>query len=157
MQAGGLRVPTRRRSCRHLNAVEREEISRGIAAGPSARAIGRLLERPASTISREIRRNGARAAYRACEADAAAQLRARRPKQAKPASRPELRALVQQCLDQRWSPEQSSGFQRGRPWVRQPVGCRTQDGLGADGRGRTGQVDEVMVTSTVTLPSPVTV
>ncbi|GAA1580696.1 IS30-like element ISCfr4 family transposase [Actinomadura kijaniata] len=111
-QTGGLRVPVRRRSCRHLNAVEREEISRGIAAGLSARAIGRLLERPASTISREIHRNGGRAAYRACEADTAAQLRARRPKQAKLASRPKLRALVEQCLDQRWSPEQISGWLR---------------------------------------------
>ena len=36
----------------HLNAREREQISVGLAQGRSIRAIGRLLKRPASTISR---------------------------------------------------------------------------------------------------------
>jgi len=38
----------------HLSLDEREEISRGIAGGNSARAIARSLGRSASTISREI-------------------------------------------------------------------------------------------------------
>ncbi|WP_419469088.1 helix-turn-helix domain-containing protein [Burkholderia diffusa] len=37
---------------------EREEISRGVSAGPSIRAIARQLNRAPSTISREIARNG---------------------------------------------------------------------------------------------------
>src|ERR1700753_75102 len=38
--------------------LEREEISRGVAAGLSLRQIAHGLGRAASTISREIRRNG---------------------------------------------------------------------------------------------------
>ena len=37
----------------HLDAMEREQISIGLAHGLSGRAIGRQLKRPASTISRE--------------------------------------------------------------------------------------------------------
>uniref|UniRef100_UPI003F492A26 transposase n=1 Tax=Actinomadura sp. CA-154981 TaxID=3240037 RepID=UPI003F492A26 len=42
----------------HLTAEEGEEISRGVAAGMSGRAIARGLGRPVSTVSREIARNG---------------------------------------------------------------------------------------------------
>src|SRR4051812_42510819 len=56
-QTGGLRVSPPCRSVRHLGAGEREEISRGIASGLSARAIAKRLGRPASTVSREIGRN----------------------------------------------------------------------------------------------------
>ncbi len=108
-QTGGLRVPPQRRSAHHLTAYEREEISRGVAAGLSARAIARRLGRSASTVSREIRRNGGRVGYRACEAEAAAIQRARRAKKAKPACNPQLRALVEEFLDRCWSPEQISG------------------------------------------------
>jgi Helix-turn-helix domain len=58
LQRGGLKSPPHCRSLRHLAGEEREEISRGIAAGKSARAIARDLGRPASTRSREIARNG---------------------------------------------------------------------------------------------------
>jgi IS30 family transposase len=44
--------------------VEREEISRGIAAGVTARSIAARIGRPSSTVSREIVTNGGRAAYR---------------------------------------------------------------------------------------------
>ncbi|MFF0526218.1 transposase [Actinomadura nitritigenes] len=106
LQTGGLRSPPRCRSLRHLAGEEREEISRGIAAGKSARAIARGLGRPASTVSREIARNGGREGYRA---GAAAEVRARRPKQAKLAGRPDLRVMVEELLGQRWSPQQISG------------------------------------------------
>ena len=109
LQTGGLKSPVRCRSLRHLSAREREEVSRGIAAGLSARAIARNLGRSASTISREIARNGGRGDYRAGPAEEAAERRARRPKQAKLACRPDLRALVEELLTQRWSPEQISG------------------------------------------------
>jgi len=53
----------------HLNIVEREEISRGLAQGQSVQAIGRGLSRSASSISREIRRNARKQnAYRAADA-----------------------------------------------------------------------------------------
>jgi len=60
-------------------------------------------------VSREIRRNGGREAYRAHDAEAAALQRSRRPKKAKPACEPVLRALVEEMLDQRWSPAQIAG------------------------------------------------
>jgi IS30 family transposase len=113
-QSGGVRQAPQRRSARHLAAAEREEISRGIAAGMSARQLARQLGRASSTISREIARNGGREHYRAGPADAQAYARARRPKPAKPARHPELRAVVEAKLALCWSPEQISGWLRRR-------------------------------------------
>ena len=53
---GGVRPETRRRSPRHLSLVEREEISRGVAAGDSLRMVAVRLGRAPSTISRELNR-----------------------------------------------------------------------------------------------------
>ncbi|MFB6963572.1 helix-turn-helix domain-containing protein [Streptomyces sp. NPDC056309] len=89
-QSGGVRLAPQQRSDRHLTGSEREEISRGIAAGESARQLARRLGRSASTVSREIARNGGRDRYRAASADEAAYARGRRPKQAKLAQRPAL-------------------------------------------------------------------
>lgn len=51
-----------------LTLEEREIVSsRGLVAEKSFREIGRELERPASTVSPEVGRNGGRASYRACE------------------------------------------------------------------------------------------
>nr|WP_329203104.1 IS30 family transposase [Streptomyces sp. NBC_01435] len=50
--------------------------------------------------------------YRAASADAAAYARGRRPKQAKLAQRPALRALVEAKLALCWSPDQISGWLR---------------------------------------------
>jgi hypothetical protein len=55
-----------------LTLAEREDISRGIAAGESGRAIAERLGRAASTLCREIGRYGGRDAYRAGKADAGA-------------------------------------------------------------------------------------
>ena len=55
-----------------LCLAEREEISRGIAVGESARAIGARLDRAGSTVSREINANGGRARYRACDGERSA-------------------------------------------------------------------------------------
>ena len=57
-QSGGMRPPVPRPAAGHLSLGEREEISRGIAAGLSSRGIGARVGRPASTISREIARHG---------------------------------------------------------------------------------------------------
>src|SRR5215831_2031238 len=68
---GGIAPAPRRRALGALRLEEREEISRGIAAGRSIRRIAQGLERSPSTVSREIRRNGGCSAYRASEADKA--------------------------------------------------------------------------------------
>src|SRR5437763_9860744 len=53
---GGIAPAPRCRAVAALKLKEREEISRGIAAGRSVRRIARGLKRSPSTISREIRR-----------------------------------------------------------------------------------------------------
>ncbi|MGH2987942.1 MAG: helix-turn-helix domain-containing protein [Solirubrobacterales bacterium] len=66
---GGIRPRARPRAERCLTLEEREEISRGIARGQSARAIARALGRSHTTIAREINRCGGRRRYRAHAAD----------------------------------------------------------------------------------------
>src|SRR5580704_19564973 len=58
-----IRPIARRRSRLPLNLVEREDISRGLASGLRLREIARRLDRAASTVSREISRNGGRPTY----------------------------------------------------------------------------------------------
>ena len=103
---GGVRPEPRRRSPRHLSLVEREEISRGVAAGDSLRMVAARLGRAPSTISRELVRNDGRGGYRAHRADRAALRRARRPKPSKLASNHQLRMVVEEKLEDWWSPQQ---------------------------------------------------
>jgi len=93
-----------------LLLAEREEISRGLAAGHSCRVIAQRLGRAPSTVSREVARNGGRCRYRAQPADGAADRRARRPKPAKLVLQPRLRAVVEDKLGLRWSPQQITGW-----------------------------------------------
>ncbi len=111
-RVGGIRPRSRRRPERCLTSVEREEISRGIARGESARAIGRVLGRSHTTISREINRCGGRGRYRAHAAERSAWERARRPRPSKLELCLELRALVIERLGQDHSPQQISGWLR---------------------------------------------
>jgi IS30 family transposase len=90
--------------------AEREEISRGVAAGEPCRQIAARLGRAPSTVSRELARNGGRGRYRAQAADAAAFGRAQRPKPAKLLLEPRLRAVVEAKLALRWSPQQIAGW-----------------------------------------------
>jgi len=90
--------------------AEREEISRGVAAGEPCRQIAARLGRAPSTVSRELTRNGGRGCYRAQAADAAAFRRSQRPKAAKLVIQPRLRAVVEAKLALRWSPEQLAGW-----------------------------------------------
>src|SRR5258708_19334353 len=76
---GGIAPAPRCRAVAALKLEEREEISRGIAAGRSVRQIARGLKRSPSTISREIRRNGGSEPYRANLAGSSAWGRALRP------------------------------------------------------------------------------
>jgi IS30 family transposase len=93
-----------------LTLSEREEISRGLAADQSVRSMARLLGRSASTVSRELSRNGGHDCYRAARADAKAWDRARRPKRCKLANSPRLRQAVARKLRLNWSPEQIGGW-----------------------------------------------
>lgn len=103
---GGFAPRTRRRAVRSLSVTEREEISRGVAAGLPIREIARRLGRDASTISRELKRNGGRSRYRAGDADARAWDQARRPQRCVLARRPRLRTWVASRLRREWSPRQ---------------------------------------------------
>ncbi len=109
-KTGGFSVPERRRRRCVLTPAEREEISRGLAAGESLRTIARRLGRPASTVCREVNRNGDRRNYRAQKAEERAWHRARRPKRCLLTLNERLRDLVAQKLREDWSPEQISGW-----------------------------------------------
>jgi IS30 family transposase len=91
-----------------LSFVERERISRGIAAGESGRAIARALDRCPSTVCREIRACGGRDRYRAGIAERRAYEALARPKATKLSSCPRLLATVEQGLADRFSPQQIS-------------------------------------------------
>ena len=110
IRCGGIRPEPRRRAVGRLSLVEREEISRGLAAGYSVRAIAVSLGRSPSTVSREVSANGGRRRYRAARADLAAWARATRPKPCKLAGNPVLRAIVEEKLARRWSPQQIGGW-----------------------------------------------
>ena len=107
---GGIAPAPRLRAPVALRLEEREEISRGIAAGRSIRRIAQDLGRAPSTISREIRRNGGCSAYRASEADTRAWERALRPKPCRLTRHAGRRWRVAQKLSLQWSPEQISGW-----------------------------------------------
>ncbi len=107
---GGIRPPARRRSAGALSLCEREEISRGLVSGLSMRAIAKSLGRTASTISREVKRNGGRRAYRAIKADKRAWEQALRPKPCKLSGSAFLRRAVSAKLRSDWSPQQISGW-----------------------------------------------
>jgi transposase, IS30 family len=100
-------------SGRYLSLAEREEIAVGLAAGKPVRQIARELGRAASTVCREVARNGPPGRYRGVRAQALAERRARRPKPAKLAVSGELRDWVQRRLEMKWSPEQISVALRG--------------------------------------------
>lgn len=109
---GGIAPAPRRRARHTLTPADREEISRGLARTESVRSLARRLGRPPSTISREIRRHGGRARYRAQRADSRAWTRARRPKACRFAKRPRLRQVVAARLAEQWSPQQIAGWLR---------------------------------------------
>jgi IS30 family transposase len=93
-----------------LSLVEREEISRGIAAGQTIRAIARALSRASSTVSQEVSRHGGRGRYRAAEADWAAWESARRPKHCLLARNRPLQHIVATKLKEDWAPQQIAGW-----------------------------------------------
>lgn len=107
---GGIEPSQRTRALRVLRFREREEISRGIAAGETFRTIARRLCRAVSTVSQEVGRHGGRSGYRAAEADYEAWELARRPKLCLLAKNRPLQRLVAGRLKQDWSPQQIAGW-----------------------------------------------
>ena len=103
---GGLKRRIKVRSALRLSLAEREELSRGLVAGDSLRAIAARLGRAPSTISREVAWNGSRDRYRAWRADSEAIERGHRPKPAKLAVDARLCREVERGLLARWSPQQ---------------------------------------------------
>ncbi|CAL9392143.1 hypothetical protein SUDANB176_01285 [Streptomyces sp. enrichment culture] len=67
-----------------LTQQERQQIALGLADGLAYAEIARRLERPTSTVTREVMRNGGPTAYRADLAHRAAERRAHRRRQAAP-------------------------------------------------------------------------
>jgi IS30 family transposase len=110
IRCGGIRPGPRHRAAGRLSLEEREEISRGLAAGLSFRAIAASLGRSASTVSREVAGNGGRQRYRAAVADQTAWSKASRPKACRLAMNPVLAGIVSEKLQRRWSPQQIAGW-----------------------------------------------
>ncbi len=71
-RSGGIRPVPRSRGELRLSLAEREDISRGLAAGDSLRVIAAGLGRAPSTLSRAVARNGVRSRYRALAAEPSA-------------------------------------------------------------------------------------
>jgi hypothetical protein len=109
-RTGGIRPPKRIKSRLALTLTDREEISRGLRAQVSLRSIARSLKRSASTISREVRRNGGVKEYRAAASDTAAWDRSHRPKPCKLAGNVYLCRAISAKLIRKWSPQQMAGW-----------------------------------------------
>jgi IS30 family transposase len=112
MPFGGIRPRPRRRSRLALTLVESEQISRGLVNGDSLRLIAIRLARAASTVSREVTRNGGLVQYRAAVSEKRAWARALRPKLCKLATHRPLRKVVTSLLRRNWSPQQIAGWLR---------------------------------------------
>src|ERR1700726_48128 len=69
---GGIRPPDRHRAKQALSLSEREEISRWLSMRCSLRSIALHLGRSASTVSREVSRNGGAGPHRGSRAHSAA-------------------------------------------------------------------------------------
>ncbi|MFJ8852164.1 IS30 family transposase [Streptomyces sp. NPDC102437] len=96
---------------RYLREEDRIHIADRLREKASIRTIAAELGRSPSTISREIRRNGAmwrgnQWTYRPHAAHSRAEARRPRPKTGKIGQNPELRDFIQDHLERRWSPEQ---------------------------------------------------
>lgn len=97
--------PPRVKQGRFLDGEDRAVIQAGLAQGLSLAAVGRLVGRDRSVVSREVARNrGPDGVYRSGWAQRAAAARRARPKTPKLVANPALAAQVTGWLDQGWSP-----------------------------------------------------
>lgn len=96
-------------SQRYLSEAERLTIADGVRAGHSKRSIASDLHRSVSTVCREVLRNSEPAGdYRPHTAHQRMLSRRPRAKLRRVALNAELRQLIQERLDKKWSPEQIS-------------------------------------------------
>ena len=95
LQSGGVQQHPPRRAPGSLTMAEREEISRGVAAGESCRQIAARLGRAPSTVSREVGSETAGDVAIGRIAPTPRRWSGNRPKQAKLATEPRLRAVVE--------------------------------------------------------------
>lgn len=115
---GGLppgRLAESARSGRYLSLLERQRIATLSERGIGVREIARRLGRAPSTISRELRRHlraHDRGVYDGDLAHARARERSRRPRRPLLAREPELRKVVQDLLEEEWSPAQIAAHLR---------------------------------------------
>ena len=93
----------------HLAYGERCQIQGFLKSGMSLREIGRLLNRSASTVSREVRRNSGRRGYRMKQAQRLASARRRKASSALRKMTRDMWELVREKLSLQWSPEQIAG------------------------------------------------
>jgi IS30 family transposase len=128
-ESSGIQPPQRRQSQLALTLVEREEISRALVTGHSIRSIAARIGRAPSTVSREIKRNGGQASYRASQADSAACERAHRPKRCKLAQNRALAGIVAKKLRALWSPEQIAGWLKHTYPVMRAATCHTRPSI----------------------------
>ncbi|MFC4157836.1 IS30 family transposase [Chitinimonas lacunae] len=91
-------------SYRHFSQAERYQIEKGLGEGISQKAIAELLGRSASSVSREIKRNGGQPGYRAVTA----QERSSQVKRTGSYIKESLWQDVVLKLKEDWSPEQIS-------------------------------------------------
>jgi IS30 family transposase len=96
----------RSHSAFRVSYAERVQIEVRCEAGQSVRQIASAIGRSASTVCRELARNGGRERYRAVRAEGRAQQFARRPKPGKLERSAVLWAEVRARLRRRWSPQQ---------------------------------------------------
>lgn len=87
-----------------LGVEERETIALGLVRGEYFSDIARRMQRPTSTISREVNRCGGRSTYTSSSAQRISKRCGRRPKVRKLASNPVLAGFVEEGLKKRWSP-----------------------------------------------------
>jgi len=87
-----------------LGVEERQAIEVALARDEPFVTMARRLQRPTSTISREVNANGGRCGYRANAAQRASGVRARRPKVRKLVANVKLASVVADGLAKRWSP-----------------------------------------------------
>jgi len=95
-----------------LTEVERHEIAKRLEQGWSLNRIASLLQRAASTISREVKRNSDEGGYRVDSAEWRTWRRARRPKPCKLRLCRRLRNAVARKLRIHWSPQQIARWLR---------------------------------------------
>lgn len=94
----------------HLTSGERDVLAEMLAAGHSKADILRVLNRPRSTLDRELKRNSVNGRYHAAQAQRLAEQRQHLAHvQRRKMNRPEVREFVVNGLANEWSPDEIAG------------------------------------------------